>query len=172
MKQHWGARPVLCAVVLTMVVGLVVTPASGASRRTYKHLAVKQFDVPDGTDFPPDFAEGLRHNIVEQLGGSKRFDKLTILSTGQQVPDDSDLILSGKITKFSAGSRMARYMVPGMGQTKIRATVTFTDPTANKVILEQEVHGTVAFGVFGGSSMGATKGLAKGLAKAAKKQLP
>jgi len=158
--------------VLSLIAAFVAFPSSAQGKRTYKHLAVEQFEVPDGTDFPPNFAEGLRHNIVRQLEGTKRFEKVTILDAGQPVPADADLVLSGRITKFNAGSRMARYMVPGMGQTKIRAKITFTDPAANKAILDQDVHGTVAFGLFGGDSMGATNGVAKGLAKAVKKELP
>jgi hypothetical protein len=62
-------------------------------------------------------------------------------------------------------------MVPGLGATKIKAVITFTDPATNKVLLEAQVHGSVHFGAFGGSSMGAVKQIAKQLAKDVKKQL-
>lgn len=172
MTNTWYRKALCCLGVLSLVMAFSLSPASAQGKQTYKHLVIYPFDVPGGTDFPSTFAEGLRHNIVRQLEETRRFEKLTILDTGQKIPADADLVLSGKITKFNAGSRMARYMVPGVGQTKIRAEITFTDPTTSKTILNQEVHGTVAFGIFGGDSMGATNGVARGLAKAVKKELP
>jgi Domain of unknown function (DUF4410) len=169
MTNSLGRNLVCCLGILSLIAAF---PAWAQGKRTYKQLFVQPFVVPDGADFPSNFAVGLRHNIVRKLVGTKRFENVTLLDRGQPVPANADLVLSGKITKFNAGSRMARYMVPGLGQTKIRAEITFSDPTTQKTILEQEVHGTVAFGVFGGDSMGATNGVAKGLAKAVKKELP
>ncbi|MGA7524473.1 MAG: DUF4410 domain-containing protein [Acidobacteriaceae bacterium] len=173
MVNALSSRLALCFGVLTLAVGILTTPASGQVKRIYKNLVVQPFEGSGGTDFPANFAEGLRHNIVQQLNRTRRFEKLTVLTEGQQVPTDADLVLSGKITTFKAGSRGERYVVGfGAGKTKIKAMITFTDPTANKTLLEQEVHGSVAWGLFGGNSMGATNGLAKDLAKAVRKELP
>jgi hypothetical protein len=172
MTNAWIRKAVVCFGALSLIAMFMVLPISAQGKRIYKHLVVHPFEVPDGTDFPANFAEGLRHNIARQLEGTRRFETVTVLDAGQQAPADADLVLSGKITKFNVGSRMARYMVPGVGQTKIRAEITFTEPATQKVILGQEVHGTVAFGIFGGDSLGATNGVAKGLAKAVKKELP
>ncbi|MGI0085727.1 MAG: DUF4410 domain-containing protein [Nitrososphaerales archaeon] len=128
--------------------------------------------MPDNSDFPADFAEALRHNLLHQLQDTKRFEDVTFLDKGQKPPADADLVLTGKIEKFNKGSRMARYMVPGVGMTKIKASVSFTDPAGNQVVLQKEVSGKVVMGVFGGDSKGATNGLAKDVAKAAKKGLP
>jgi|ERR1700678_1226589 hypothetical protein len=163
---------VVCIGVLSLLAALAASPSSAQEKRMYRHLVVQPFEVPKDTEFPANFADGLRRNVVRHLEQTKRFEQLSVLGAGQQMPADADLVLSGEITHFNAGSRVARYMVPGIGQTKIRAKIKFTDPATNKSILEQEVHGTVAFGVFGGDSMGATNGVAKGLAKAVKKELP
>lgn len=147
-------------------------PASAESRKPYKHLSVQALEVPDQTDFPPDFAEALRHNIARHLQDTKRFDTVSFVDKGQQPSSDSDLILSGKIVRFDKGSRMGRYLLPGAGTTRIRAIMTFVDPATSKTVLEREVSGKVVIGVFGGDSKGATNGLAKDLAKAVKKELP
>ncbi len=150
--------------------GILLSSASAQSRKIYQNLVVQAFDAPD--NFPVDFADSLRHDVVKHLQETKRFRKVTFLEKGQAVPADADLVLTGKIVNFDAGSRGERYMVPGMGATRVRAAITFTDPITNKVILDQEAHGSVHWGLFGGSSTGATNGLAKDLASEVRKQLP
>ncbi len=170
MKNRWFKTSILVAGLLATVVGCSALPASAQAKKTYQHLVVEEFQTPVG-DFPADFADALRRDVVHQLEGTKRFEKVTFLEKGQTVPSDADLVLTGNITNFDKGSRAARYMVPGLGATKIKATITFTDPAINKAVLEAEVHGSVHFGVFGGSSMGAVKQISKQLAKDVKKRL-
>jgi hypothetical protein len=170
MKHSWFKGLIAATGFLVVLAGLNSAPAAAQARKTYQHLVVQAFDTPGG-DFPADFADALRRDVVRQLEGTKRFTRVTFLEKGEELPSDADLVLTGTITNFSAGSRAARYMVPGVGATKIRATITFTDPGINKVLLEAQVHGSVHFGVFGGSSMGAVKQIAKQLAKDVKKQL-
>jgi hypothetical protein len=173
MAHLFSRKLFLCGGVMLLVAAMLISPASAQSRKTYQNLVVQAFAAPDSGDFPADFAAALQTNIVKHLQDTNRFNKVTFLEKGQPVPADADLILTGKIVKFNAGSRATRYMVGfGAGATKIKADVTFTDPVANKVILEQEVHGSVAIGVLGGDSKGATNGLAKDLAGEVKKKLP
>jgi hypothetical protein len=170
MKNVWFKTLIAAAGFLVVLAGLSPAPAAAQARKTYQHLVVQAFDTPGG-DFPADFADALRRDIVRQLEQTKRFEKVTFLEKGQAFPADADLVLTGNITNFDKGSRAARYMVPGLGATKIKAAITFTDPATNKVLLEAQVHGSVHFGVFGGSSMGAVKQIAKQLAKDVRKQL-
>jgi hypothetical protein len=167
-------RPVTSR-ILAAAFALLILPAfasaSAQAGKTYKHLIVQSFDGPEGGDFPADFADSLRRNVVKQLTRTKRFESLTFIEKGQPVPADADLILTGKIVRFDKGSRGARYLVPGTGITRLQASIAFTEPSAEKPLLEQRVSGRVSFGVFGGDSMGATQGLAKQLAKAVKKEL-
>jgi hypothetical protein len=172
MKCLLERKLFLGSVAMIIVFGTLIGAASTNAKKTYQDLVVQAFDAPDNGDIPQDFADALRRNIIKHLEETKRFSKVTFLEKGQPVPADADLILTGKIVKFDPGSRGARYMMPGLGATKIKATITLTDPIANKTVLEQEVHGSVYIGVFGGDSKGATNGLAKDLASAVKKELP
>jgi hypothetical protein len=166
-------RKLLVVLVATLLAGaILVRTASAENKKTYQNLVVQAFDTSSSGDLPADFADSLRRDIIKHLEQTKRFRKITFLEKGQQAPADADIILTGKIENFKEGSRAARYLVPGVGATKIKAAITFTDPASNKSLLDAEVHGSVYFGVFGGSSMGAVNGLSKGLAGDVKKQLP
>ena len=156
MKNTWFEKLIVIAGLFAALVGITSIPASAQAKKTYHYLVVQEFDTPGG-DFPADFADALRRDVVHQLENTKRFTRVTFLEKGETPPSDADLVLTGKITDFNAGSRAARYMVPGLGATKIKATITFTDPATSKVLLEAVVHGSVHFGVFGGSSMGAVQ---------------
>jgi Domain of unknown function (DUF4410) len=151
---------------------LAAVPAAAGAGKTYSHLVVQDFQVPADADFPPDFRNALRRNIVRHLQETGRFLNVTLLEPGQAAPTDADIALTGKIVRFKKGSRAERYMVPGMGQTSIRAWVEFTNPATGDSLLKKEVGGKVVIGVLGGDSKGATNGLAKGLAKSVKKDLP
>jgi hypothetical protein len=170
VTNSWFKGLIAATGLLLVLAGLNSAPTAAQAKKTYQHLVVQAFDTPGG-DFPADFADALRRDVVHQLEETKRFQRVTFLEKGKAVPADADLVLTGNITDFNAGSRAARYMVPGLGATKIKATITFIDPATSKVLLEAEVHGSVHFGVFGGSSMGAVNQIAKQLAKDAKKKL-
>jgi hypothetical protein len=172
MAHRFGRKLLVVFVVTLMAGAILLKSASAESKKTYQNLVVQAFDTSDSGDLPVDFADSLRRDIIKHLDQTKRFRKITFLEKGQPVPADADIILTGKIEKFDAGSRVARYMVPGLGATKIKAAITFTDPATNKSLLDQEVHGSVYFGILGGNSQGAVNGLAKGLAGDVKKQLP
>ena len=157
-----------CAALITMVL-----PASGRNlKTTYNHLVVQSLEVPAGTDFPPDFEESLRHNLISHLEASKRFGVVSSMGHGEAIPDGTDIVMTGRILRFNKGSRMERYMVPGMGATSIRAQIEFIDPATKRSLFQKEVSGHVFIGLFGGNSKGATNGLAKDVAKVVKKDLP
>ena len=99
---------------------------------------------------------------MEQLLKTGRFINVTLVETGTEPPADADVVLSGKIEKFKKGNRAARYMVPGLGATSIKAHVEFIDPATKTPLCQDDVHGKVIIGVFGGDSKGATNGMAKG----------
>jgi hypothetical protein len=172
MSHAFGQRILAWLGVLTLSLGVALPLASAQTNKTYKRLVIESFDVPDGANFPADFAIALRDNLVHQLEKTKRFESVTFVDKGQPVPNDADLVLTGNIVKFDLGNRAARYILPGSGMTKIKAEVTFSDPQKSQPLLQREVSGKVVIGAFGGDSKGATNGLAKDVAKAARKDLP
>lgn len=157
-----------CAILTTLV---LPAPARNL-KTTYKHLVVQSLEVPAGTDFPPDFEEALRHNLITHLQGSGRFGTVSSIEHGEAIRDGADIVMTGTILRFNKGSRMARYMVPGVGATSIRAQIEFIDPVTKKSLFQKNVSGHVFIGVFGGNSKGATNGLAKDVVKVVKRDLP
>ena len=160
--------------IAAMTLAVVSTGARALAKdgKTYSHLVVQAFEAPADSDFPADFRDALRHNVVKHLQDTGRFQSITLLDPGQPAPSDADIMLTGKIVRFKKGSRAERYMVPGLGATSIRAWIEFTEPAAGTSLLKKEVSGKVVIGFLGGDSKGATNGLAKGLAKSVKKSLP
>src|SRR5262249_32319873 len=135
----------VAAVLLAVPAG--AAPAKGGP--VYTHLVFQTFDTSAAPDFPADFVMSLRQNIVRHLQDTGRFRSVTLIEPGEATPTDADLVLTGKIVRFKKGSRAARYMVPGVGATSIRAWIEFTDPSG-KSVLKREVSGKVVIGVFGG----------------------
>jgi Domain of unknown function (DUF4410) len=160
--------------VVLVVSGYVLSGglASAKEGPTYGHLVIQSFDTSSADDFPADFRDSLRRNLVKHLQDTGRFRSITLIEPGTPLPADADIVLTGKIVKFQKGNRAERYMVPGLGTTSIRAWIEFTETATGKSLLKKEVNGKVFIGVFGGDSKGATNGLAKQLAGSVKKSLP
>ena len=160
--------------IITLVVGIGVlcAPVHAKDGKTYKHLAIREFEAASDLGLPADFKAALDRHLVEQLLKTRRFTNVTLVETGAEPPADADIVLTGKIEKFKKGSRAARYMIPGLGATSIKAHIEFLDPAAKTSLCQNDVHGKVVIGAFGGDSKGATNGMAKGVAKTARKSLP
>jgi Domain of unknown function (DUF4410) len=157
---------------LVLGIGVLCAPVHAKDGKTYKHLAIREFEAASDLGLPPDFKSALDRHLVEQLLKTGRFINVTLVETGAEPPADADVVLTGKIERFKKGNRAARYMVPGLGATSIKAHVEFIDPATKTPLCQDDVHGKVIIGVFGGDSKGATNGMAKGVAKTAKKRLP
>ncbi|MGC4052798.1 MAG: hypothetical protein QM757_26000 [Paludibaculum sp.] len=151
--------------------------SSGAGRRRrrhlHTHLVVQPFEFEAGQDLPAQFVRQLRKDPVASLGKTGRFHDVTALELGEARPASAEVELSGKITRFQKGNLALRYWtVPGVGATKIKAMFEFCDLATGRTFYSTEVDVKVAFGVFGGNSLGATNGLAKDVSEVVKKHLP
>ena len=158
-------------IAFVLGIGVLCTPIH-ARGKTYKHLAIQEFEASSDVNLPPDFKSALDRHLVEQLLKTGRFINVTLVAAGTQPSADADIVLTGRIEKFKKGSRIARYMVPGLGATSIKAHVEFLDAATKTPLCQNDVHGKVVIGAFGGDSKGATNGMAKGVAKTAKNSLP
>ena len=88
-----------------------------------------------------------------------------------EKPTEPTLKITGVITKYSKGSRAARYLIGfGAGATKVKAKVKFIDSVSGDVLLEKEIDGAVWIGLFGGKSDEAKSDLAKDITNLVKKQ--
>jgi hypothetical protein len=161
---------------MSLLLVFAVLASSGWAKtkasKSYGSLILRPLEVPAGTDFPADFERSLAKNLVKHLQDTGRFSSVTISEPGASDKPAADVVMTGQITRFVKGSRGNRYLVPGMGATRIRALVVFTESATGKKLYEKEVKGSVSFGLFGGDSLGATNGLAKDVAKGVKASLP
>jgi hypothetical protein len=166
----------MIAFALLMVV-LSAMSAFAQTKKTYQSIEVETFTLAEKVEFEPAQLENLMSGIIFSLKKTNKFQNVTLLNQKSENTEKSDktsteptLKIVGEVTKYSKGSRAARYFIGfGAGATKIKAKVKFIDSASGTVLLEKEVDGTVWIGVFGGSSDGAKSGVAKDIASIAKK---
>jgi TolB-like protein len=159
----------LSSVCAALTFGLVYAQAQQPAK--YEFIEVNRFEVQSGLDIPDVFLNSLEEDLIQQLRRTKRFRE--VLRSGIAATDTNAPVvrLVGTLQEFQPGSRMARYMVPGLGKTRLQAHMKLLDRSSGEVLLERDVDGKVFMGLFGGDSLGATRGLAKEVAKATKNRL-
>jgi hypothetical protein len=135
-------------------------PAQGAIR-------VSDFTIGAGLDVPAGYVQKLTADLLRELQRAK----IPTITGGDEKPAGA-LRLTGEITEFHKGNRAMRYMVPGIGKTKIVALYHLADETGGGVVTEGRADGTVVMGgLLKGASDGATSGLAKEIVKKIKKKV-
>jgi hypothetical protein len=160
----------LCTSILLLSPAFANTEAKAAGTKIYNCLIVDVFEAAADSDFPPDFAQALRRNILIELSKTNRFRAIQFSDSEEAKAASPDIRLSGKITQFKKGNaKLRRWTVPGVGSPKIKAIVEFKDMTASKTLYMSEVSGKV---VYSTEPLNATKSLAKDIAKIVKKHLP
>jgi hypothetical protein len=161
----------LVLVVLALTATATTAKESQKKITGYQNIEVVRFQVDKDVELPADYLVSMTEELIEQIGKTKRF-KL-VLREGEALTeaDSATIQLSGRVTKFSAGSRAKRYFIGfGVGKTKVVAHIKLIDRATGKVLFEKDVDGEVTGGMFGGESRNATRGLAKDVAKVVKKQ--
>jgi hypothetical protein len=142
---------VFCAVLLF---AFNASAQSSGAAEPYKIVEIEKFAVAEGVQFPDNDLNELMGHLVLNFNNSRRFENvfLSTDSASQTAPVRRARV-SGTITKYSKGSRAARYLVGfGAGRTKLVASVKVTDAESGSVLLEQNVDGHVYGGLFGGST--------------------
>lgn len=183
--------------IVTYVVICLFTSVAGLAQDTksrvkdkYQHVEVAKFDINDGVEFSAALLDVLMAEIADELNKLKKFKQVTTVDddqakaeTAEVKPDavadpgavkadapESKIRLSGTVTKYKPGSRIARYMIPGAGITQIKARIKYVDAVTGSVLFEKEIDGKVVIGFFGGDSDGASRRLAREIAIIAKKK--
>ena len=185
--------------VSTMIVVTLLVVIPGLAQTTVQptgklpSITVKKFDIKTGVEFPVASLDVMMNEIVDEILKTKRFSQVRLdppapmvkpdntggevkavppitENTAMPATDETDIILTGTITKYQPGNRATRYLIGfGAGKTKVVAAIKVMDKATGKVLLEKDVDGKVIIGVFGGDSNGATRGLAKEVASTTKK---
>ncbi len=139
-------------------------------KNKYDRIEIGAFEIEKGVEFPENYLTTLMGELAAQLQETRKFKQVSREGEGEAKSEAPAIRLTGKITEFKPGNRALRYIVgPGVGKTKIKATVKFSDRATGETLYEGTVDGKVIIGFFGGDSIGATRGLAKEVAKVTRK---
>jgi Domain of unknown function (DUF4410) len=147
----------VCFAAVFCAVLLFTGNALAQSSEPYKTVEIGKFTVGEGVEFSEKDISELTSYLVINFNRSRRFENVFLSSDPalQSVPARRARI-TGTITKYSKGSRAARYLVGfGAGRTKLVANVKVTDAETGNVLIEQSVDGYVYGGLFGGDTGGA-----------------
>lgn len=133
----------------------------------YQVVEIERFSVAEGVEFPENDLNELMSYMVTHFNKSRRFEQVFLSTdTASQTAPARRARVTGSVTKYSKGSRAARYLVGfGAGRTKLVADVKVVDAVTGAVLMEQKVDGHVYGGLFGGETDSAKGGLASEIIK-------
>ncbi len=162
MKSVLIARATIAAFVVLAI------PAGAAGKSKwqpkYEFIQVKQLDVPQGINLPPDYRVTIVEDLIKQLGKIKGVKQ--VFREGETLPQGQPvLLITGTVTKFKKGNQAERYLVGwGVGETLIQAQLKCYDAATNSLLFDQKVDGREAMGIMGGKSENANSSLAAEIA--------
>ncbi len=156
--------------VCSLAVFAVSAQDATTAKKPYQNIVIEKFTIKDGVDFPADKIDELAKSLTDTLTRSNRFTQVTMADAATDSADVPTLKITGEITKYIKGNRVARYMIGlGAGRTKIISDMKFIDVKTGEVVYQQSVDGDVIMGFFGGDSNGATDGVANEIIRVMKK---
>lgn len=144
----------LIGISLSITLFLSAYALSQSQTSPYGVVEIERFTVAQGVEFPDNDLSELMNYLVLHFNDSRRFDQvfLTTDALAQSAPARR-VKITGQVTKYSKGSRAARYLVGfGAGRTKLVANVKVADAQTGQVLFEQNVDGHVYGGLFGGKT--------------------
>lgn len=124
----------------------------GPELAAYRRLAL-QVTKTDGLEVGDQDLDRIAQRIMEALRKSQpeRFEKIDGGTPAQAEP--GTLGARVQLTKYDKGSAAARFMLAGLGQIRINATVALHDLAENRSLGEYEVTKTFAWGgIYGGAT--------------------
>ncbi|MBX3266949.1 MAG: DUF4410 domain-containing protein [Acidobacteria bacterium] len=145
-------------------------PASALGQGTpgpYQIVEIERFEIAEGVEFPETDLTELMSFMVVHFNKSRRFEQVFLATdTASQTAPARRAKVVGTVTKYSKGSRAARYLIGfGAGRTKLVADIKVLDAETGTVLFEQKVDGHVYGGLFGGETDGAKSNLASEIIK-------
>ena len=158
---------------IALVAVVVLLPLSAQNPATsvkdkFGAVQVERFEVESGVNFPADYLLTLQEEVIKQVQESKLFDEVLRPGEKPAKEDTTVLRMTGKITKFKAGSRAERYITMFGGSTEIFAHLVYLDGASGKQVVTDDVHGIMAGGFMGGESLNVTRDFARRVVTSAK----
>ncbi len=164
-------KKIFTAMLFAVVLSLSVS-AQSKERSPYMIIELDRFTIAEGVEFPEADLGELMSFMMTHFNRSRRFEQVFFSTdTAAQTADKRRAKISGVVTKYSKGSRAARYLIGmGAGRTKLVADVTVADAETGEVLFKQRVDGHVYGGLFGGETDGAKGNLTSDIIKSMTKQ--
>jgi hypothetical protein len=149
---------------------LFLFAVTAGAKTKYEAVAIQNFGVSSGIEFPADYLISLHEDLKEQLEKTGQFSEVRV--GDPEVSQQNALRITGEITKYKPGSRVQRALF-GMlaGETKVEARIQVFDAASGQLLFSDDVDGKVTYWSPDQDSKGATRGLAKEVAKVIKKRL-
>jgi hypothetical protein len=147
------------AFAATMFLG-VSAPAAGKWQPKYPFIQVKQLEVQQGVDLPPDYQVTIVEDLIKKLSKVKGVKQ--VFREGEALPEGQPVLLvTATVTKFKKGNQAERYLVGfGAGETLVETQLKCFDAATKALLLDQKVDGREVMGIMGGKSENASGGLA------------
>jgi hypothetical protein len=163
MKAFFSAAALVWALAIFSGTAAAQTAEAGP----YQVVEIERFNVAEGVEFPENDLNELMSYMVTHFNKSRRFQQVFLSTdTASQTAAARRARVTGTVTKYSKGSRAARYLVGfGAGRTKLVADVKVVDAETGATLMEQKVDGHVYGGLFGGETDSAKGGLASEIIK-------
>lgn len=157
--------------IACLIVFVSLSPSARAQDtvgKKYAAVQIERFEVDTDVQFPADYLLTMQEEIIKQMKGSTLFAEVLRPGEKPAKEDVPVLRMTGKITKFKAGSRAERYFTMFGGSTEIFAHLVYLDTGSGARVITDDVRGIMAGGFMGGESMNVTRDFAAKVVTSAK----
>lgn len=156
------------AVLLALIALSPAARAQDTVGKKYTAVQIERFEIDSDVQFPADYLLILQEEIIKQMRESALFAE--VLRPGEKLAKEDAPVLrmTGKITKFKAGSRAERYFTMFGGSTEIFAHLVYLDTATAARVITDDVRGIMAGGFMGGESTNVTRDFAAKVVTSAK----
>ena len=138
----------------TQAKSLKTTSTEANSLVNCKNLTVAAFGVPnDGkvdASIGVSFAQDIEQRLSTDFGPI--FDSVAFANTARGM--DSECLLKGNILKYKPGSKVARFILIGLGAASLEGNVTVQDSASGNALMSAPFDKLWAWGGIAGASKG------------------
>jgi len=144
---------------ISLLIGCASTPLAikplkeGFDTRSYKNVVVAECKAAEGVMVPSDKANRLREKIAFFLS-SKYSHQFSRISNDPSDLSDDYLLIKVEITEYNEGSKMARFMLAGLGRIHLDVNVMLFDGKTGDKVGEGKNKETFGAGGIYGASIG------------------
>jgi len=141
---------VLAQACATARVGVVQEGPVAATK--FDHIAVPPFSNEVGSSLPATAPENMARAVIAMLQKEQPTAFRGVSPTPSNQP--TEVVVKGKILKYDPGSKVARFILIGLGAGTLELEVAFTNGATGETIEKFSTSGEIMAGGIVGASMG------------------